>query len=160
MNTFSHESTLLTDTLQTGAIASLATTVATVACGAIEDGNGIAPINAVSHIVWGDESAAHDQASWKYTATGLVLNTVAVTSWAGIYEVFFGDAADRKDVPGAILGGIVISTLAFATDYFVVPKRFTPGFEKRVSSRSLFAIYTMLALGLAFGSLSRTVSRV
>ncbi|WP_277813122.1 hypothetical protein [Aromatoleum aromaticum] len=35
----------------------------------------------------------------------------------------------------------------------MVPKRFTPGYEKRLSGQSLALIYGALALGLAAGAL-------
>jgi hypothetical protein len=38
---------------------------------------------------------------------------------------------------------------AYLTDYYLVPKRFTPGFEKRLSGKSLAAIFVALAAGLA-----------
>jgi hypothetical protein len=39
------------------------------------------------------------------------------------------------------------------TDYYVVPKRVTRGFEKRLSDPALFGVYAALALSLAAGSL-------
>lgn len=139
--------------LRTGAVASTATTAAVAAFGEFETGNAIAPLNAVSHIAWGDRAAKQNDASLQYTATGLALNTVAVTSWAVIYEALFGSTAKRGDVIGAVAGGSLVSAIAYATDYHLVPERLTPGFEKRLSNRSLLGVYTTLALGLAFGSL-------
>lgn len=140
--------------LQTGITASAATTVAAAVCGALEQESPLAPINAVSHIPWGDEAARHDELSWRYTATGVALNTAAVTSWAAIYEWGCGHLAD-DDVQGALAGGAMVSALAYLTDYHVVPERLTPGFEKRLSNRSLLGIYATLALSLAAGRLAR-----
>ena len=146
---------LLFDSLHTGSIAGAATTLAVAALGKVEDDNAIAPLNAVSHIVFGDRAAKANRASWKYTFTGLLLNWAAVTSWAAMYEYFFGRAAKAGRVNDALLGGAVISGIAYVTDYHVVPKRLTPGFEKRLSNGSLFAVYAALALGLAIGGLRR-----
>jgi hypothetical protein len=144
---------ILQDSLYTGAAASFATTAAAAVCGSLENHSSVAPINAVSHIAWGDEAATHDDLSGKYTATGMALNTAAVTSWAAIYELLFGDFADEGDVAKVLLAGTAVSAAAYVTDYYVVPKRFTPGFEKRLSGSSLLAIYGTLAVGLAMGSL-------
>lgn len=38
---------------------------------------------------------------------------------------------------------------AYVTDYYLVPRRFTPGYEKRLSGQALALIYGALALGLA-----------
>lgn len=144
--------------LQTGITASAATTVAAAVCGALEQGNSVAPINAVSHIPWGDEAARHDELSWKYTATGLGLNTAAVTSWAAIYEWGCRNIPD-DDAAGALTEGVLVSALAYLTDYHVVPRRLTPGFEKRLSNYSLLGIYATLALSLALGRRTHSRSR-
>ncbi|MDB5342927.1 MAG: hypothetical protein JWP89_1304 [Schlesneria sp.] len=92
-------------TLATGAAATAATTLAVSICGTLEDGSPVASINAFSHIAWADKAARQTDASWQYTAVGLALNAVAVTSWAGVYEIICGRAADKKDIAGALLGG-------------------------------------------------------
>lgn len=144
---------LLTRTLQTAGPATAATTAAVAACGSAEEGNGVAPVNAVSHIVWGDEAAEQDDASLKYTAPGAVLNAAAVASWAGVYELGFGQRARRGDVKAALVGGVATAALAYVTDYYIVPRRLTPGFEKRLSSPSMFAVYATLAASLPLASL-------
>lgn len=142
---------ILQDVARTGAIASAATTLAVAALGHTEDGEAVAPVNAVSHIAWGDEAARQTGVSMKYTLTGLVLNAAAVTSWAMIYHALFGG---RKITPvAAATGAVATSALAYATDYHVVPERLTPGFEKRLSNRSLALTYGVLAAGLMVGGL-------
>jgi hypothetical protein len=140
------------ETLKVGLAASAATTLACNALGELEEGNAIAPINAVSHILWGDRAARQENASVKYTLTGGLLNTAAVVGWAGVHRLLFGRGAMRPSVGVAIAQGCATSALAYVTDYYVVPKRFTPGFEKRLSSWSLMAVYGTLALALAAGS--------
>jgi hypothetical protein len=144
------------DSLFTGAVASIATTAAVAGLGKAEDDNAIAPLNAVSHIAWGDEAFDQDEASAKYTATGLALNTAAVMSWAGVHECLAGEASDRGDLGTVLASGAAVSALAYVTDYYVVPKRLTPGFEERLNAKSMFGVYTVLALGLATGSLLRS----
>ena len=78
-------------------------------------------------------------------------SAAAVTSWAALHECLFGEALDRGDVMGSLLGGISVSALAYVVDYYVVPDRFTPGFEKRLPSRALFVVYAALALSLGLG---------
>jgi len=141
------------DALATGKLATIATATTIAICGKAELDNPVAPINAVSHIVFGEEAAKQDQLSLKYTGTGLVLHDAACTSWAALHEQFFGSAVQKGNVPAAFVGGGLISAIAYITDYYLVPKRLTPGVEKRLSNRSLVAIYTVLALSLAFGSL-------
>jgi hypothetical protein len=141
------------DVLCTSGVATAATTLAAALCGKMEGQGGLAPINAVSHIPFGDEAAEHDEASWKYTATGALLNTAAIAGWATVHELLAGEQPRRGNVSSALAAGTATSALAYITDYHLVPGRVTPGFELRLSGRSLLVIYTTLALGLATGSL-------
>ncbi|BBO34669.1 hypothetical protein [Lacipirellula parvula] len=146
-------------TLQTAAPATAATTAAVAACGALENDSSAAPVNAVSHIAWGDEAAEHDELSAKYTLTGAALNAAAITSWAAVYELGFGRAARNGNVSRALLGGVATAAAAYVVDYHVVPRRLTPGFEKRLSSPSMFAAYAALAASLPLASLMRSKQR-
>ena len=143
---------IVADGLWNGAVATVATTAAVAVCGAIENRRVAAPINAVSHIVYGDEAAEHSAPSIKYTAPGLLLNAAAVTSWAVLQELMFGRQQTHKTVGVALAEGAIVSALAYVVDYHVVPSRFTPGFEKRLSNRSLAGIYFVLAASLGVAS--------
>jgi hypothetical protein len=137
-----------------GAVApGLLTTAALAVAGQMEDAKAAAPLNAVAHIPFGEEAFAEDEASLKYTVTGTALNVAAVASWAGVYELTFGRAARRGNTMAGVLGGPAIAALAYITDYFVVPKRLTPGFEERLSGRSMFGIYAVLGATLPLASL-------
>ena len=148
-----HAKEIVLDSLATGKLTTLASAAAIAACGQAELKNPIAPLNAVSHIVFGEEAAQQDELSLKYTATGLLLHDAACTSWAVLHEQLVGRAVEKGNVPMAFAGGALVSAIAYFTDYYLVPKRMTPGVEKRLSGRSLLFIYTVLAGGLAVGSL-------
>lgn len=142
------------DILQTASIATVATTAATVACGAIENRNPAAPVNAISHIAWGDKAANREAVSGKYTGVGAGLNAAAMVPWAAVHHMLFrprnrdGGGASAF---GALARGAITSGIAYVVDYHVVPRRLTPGFEKRLSTWSLFTIYAALAVSLAAG---------
>ena len=146
--------TWIKDTLATGAVASAATTAAAAVLGRVENGSAAGPINAVSHILWGKEATCTDAVDARHTLVGAGLNAAAVTSWAALFELAL-PRNRRPSVPRALLTGAATAAVAYVTDYHVVPKRFTPGFEERLSGRSLFAVYATLALALAAGSLMR-----
>jgi hypothetical protein len=143
---------LIQNSLATGSIATAATTAAASLCGRIEEGEPIAPLNAISHIIYGDEAAAHNEPSAKYTMPGILLNTAAITGWAVVHELVFNGRRRPQTLPQAIAAGATTSALAFVTDYYVVPNRFTPGFEKRLSNKSLASIYATLAASLGIAS--------
>lgn len=138
----------------TGGVAAAATTAAVAVLGKLEGGSGIAPINAVSHILWGDKEPVTEEVDASHTAAGAALNAMAVTAWAGLHELLM-PRKGRPTVQRALLSGAATAAVAYVTDYHIVPKRLTPGFEKRLSGAALFGVYATLALALAAGSLCR-----
>ncbi len=116
--------------------------------GQIEDSDALSPLNAISHIAWGDEAFTQRGLSLKYTGIALLLNEVSVASWAYLHEWLFARA--RREGRGAtcVLGAIGVSALAYLVDYHAVPERFKPGFERHLQPKSLLLIYSVLALSL------------
>lgn len=143
---------LLTRALSAGTVSALTASMAAAVAGRRDTGSYAAPLNATSHIVWGDEAARHDEVSWKYTGLGFLLNHAAAVLWGSVFARWFDRAGDRGIVK-PLAGAALVTAGAYVTDYYLVPRRFTPGFEKRVSGTSLAAIYGALALGLAASSL-------
>ena len=140
--------------LTSGTVAGIATAIAAALAGRRETGSYAAPLNATSHVLWGDRAAMRNAASLKYTLTGFLLNHASAIFWAAVHEKFFGAGARTPASPlRSLAGSAAVTAGAYVTDYYLVPKRLTPGFEKRLSGNSLAAIYGVLALGLAAGSL-------
>lgn len=127
-----------------GAFAGTAAAIAVSLAGRRETGSYPAPLNATSHIVWGDSAARHDELSAKYTGTGTLLHYGAALFWAALHEALPGRAPARA---------AITALTAYVVDYHVVPRRLTPGFELRVSPGALAMVYGALALGLWAGSL-------
>jgi hypothetical protein len=138
-----------------GAVAAGATTACVALAGARDSGSAVAPINATSHIAWGESAGRVETIDAKHTLTGAALNLGACVFWATFYERAFGRAAERGEVGTALLGGAAVAAAAYVTDYHVVPKRLTPGWELRLSPRSLGAAYAVLALALPLSGLLR-----
>lgn len=141
---------MITRILTSGALAGSAAALVALIAGRREAGSAAAPLNATSHIAWGDKAARRDDLSVKFTGTGAALHYGAAIFWAAIYEALPGPAPLRA---------AATSGLAYVTDYHVVPRRLTPGFELRLSGRSLAAIYLALGLGLCARDLLRTRQR-
>ena len=118
-------------------------------CGKLENDNAVAPLNAMSHIVWGEDAIDQDGFSVKYTLTGLALCGSAMADWATLYERLLGWSKGRGNPAKATGLAVVVATSAYVLDYVVVPPRFTPGLEKRLSLKSVVAVYVLLGMGLA-----------
>jgi hypothetical protein len=143
---------MFADSLKVGALAGVATTAAVAALSRRETGSASAGLNAVSHIAWGDRAARQQDPSLKYTLTGLALNAAAVTGWALVQDMLFNR---RRGLARSVAAGTATAALAYVVDYHMVPERFTPGFEKRLSGPALAAVYGVLAASLAAGAALR-----
>ncbi len=145
----SSRSSLLNILFITG-VAAAATTVAVIAAARGEQRPPAEPINAISHIVFDDEAIGQPEPSMKYTGTGLLLNLSAMLSWALVAELGFRALQARRGSFGRnLLVGAATSALAYVTDFKLVPKRLTPGFEHVLSFHSLKNIYSILAVSIA-----------
>lgn len=136
-----------------GTVASLLSTAVLALAGRREAGSAVAPTNAVSHWLWGDESLVAQQPDLRHTLTGYVTHHLASVFWATLYSRIFGHREDAKELPQAIAGGVATSATAYVVDYYMVPKRLTPGYEHRISSGAMLATYGALAAGFALGAL-------
>lgn len=148
-------SAALHDGIISGSLASLASTLVLGARGKREDGSSYAPINAISHWFWEEPAAHQDGLSARYTLPGYAIHHASSTLWAIIYEKFFDPDPRRDAVVSALAGGAAVAGLACFCDYKLTPQRLQPGFEKRLSTGSLFLVYGSFGLGLALRSLAR-----
>jgi len=131
-----------------GAVSSLAVTATAVVCGRAEGQSAWRPINAISHIAWGRKAAQKSMLTARYTGVGLLLNGVACGFWAWLYRHCRRSMQFPDSFLFSVGSGIAISALAYVTDYYVVPRRFTPGFELTLPRRSFPWLYGALAVGL------------
>jgi hypothetical protein len=143
------------DAILTGSFASVLSTMALAAGGQRENRSPVAPTNAISHWIWGDRAALHDEPSVRHTLVGYVIHHLASVFWAAFYERWFGERVRRADLPGALRGGASVAALACFVDYRLTPRRLQPGYEMRLSRRSLVAVYAAFGVGLVLGSVVR-----
>jgi len=132
-------------TLLTSAATTAATTATLCLLSSRDTGHPAAALNATSHILWGEKARGHDQWDVRHTLTGALLNAGAM----GLWSVVLGFLPRPRSALGAVRNGTIVSALAYVTDYHVVPQRLTPGFEQRLSPKSIFSTYAVLAASLA-----------
>ena len=136
-----------------GSLASLLSTAVLAAAGLRQAGSAVAPTNAISHWLWGDESLRAQRPTLRHTLTGYLTHHLASVFWAAMYSRLHGHRAAAKALPQAVAGGIATSAAAYVVDYHLVPKRLTPGWEHRISPGAMVATYGALAAGFALGAL-------
>jgi hypothetical protein len=135
-----------------GALAGLATIAAIALRGVREHGSGVAPINATSHVLWGDEAGIADGIDLKHTLPGLLINGLAGVFWAVVQQLLL-ERLPRRDRVGAAASGAVVAGLAYVVDYHLIPRRLTPGWELSVSRRSVAIGFTALGAALVLAGL-------
>jgi hypothetical protein len=144
---------LLLRVLLSGTAAAAATALAASYSSRRNTGSYASALNATSHAVWGDEAARRNEFTWKYTGTGYALNYAGALFWALWYEAL---GWKRRRAPATALAeAAAVSAAAYVVDYHVVPRRLTPGFERRLPGRALAAVYVGLALGLSVRDILR-----
>jgi hypothetical protein len=137
---------LILRALVSGTLAAVTTTFTAALAGRRITRSYAAPINATSHVLWGEASTRENAPSLKYTGTGLLLNHGASIFWAVFYELITSGTYFTRG--RTFLSGALVSAAAYVIDYHVVPQRLTPGFEKRLPEKALAMIYVALAAGL------------
>jgi len=133
-----------------GSLASVASTVALVLCGKGEVDDSCAPLNGPSQWIWGRHAKYKDGFSIRHTVVGYAIHHIASVFWAMFYERFRRGRDARKAI---LPSAAATSAMAAFVDYELTPHRFRPGFEKRLSRRSLVLVYAAFGLGLAAASL-------
>lgn len=79
-----------------GVLAGAVTSAVAALRGRIDSGSALAPINAPSHVLWGDRAAAVERATLRHTALGYLINTAAGVWWASVLDRLFGGAIARR----------------------------------------------------------------
>jgi hypothetical protein len=131
-----------------GTAASLATTAVLAKCGATEQRDPFGPINGPSQWLWGTGAPHARGFSLRNTVAGYAIHHAMSIMWATLFEKMLSRRA-RRPVVETLAVAAMVSAVASIVDFRLVPQRFTPGFEKRLSRRSLAFTYGAFALAMA-----------
>lgn len=141
------------EALISGSVASVVSAAALVLAGRREPQRPAAPVNAISHWIWGDRALREDEPDLRHTATGYCIHHAASLFWATLHALVWGRRAVAQGPLPALAGAAVATAVASVVDLRLTPHRLTPGFEHRLSRPALAGVYASFALGLAVGSL-------
>jgi hypothetical protein len=109
-------------------------------------------MNAVAHCIWPEQAPKEEAPSVRFTAVGSGIHLGSAVFWGVLFETLCTSRACPRDVVAA---AIATSVTAYVVDYHVVPKRFTPGYEARLSKHALGSTYVALGAGFAMVALAR-----
>ena len=138
-----------------GAAASVLSSLALALCGKNDSGSHFAATNAISHWIWGPKAARRNGASMKYTFVGYAIHHGCSTFWATCFEMALQQRKPRSaaaTLATVAAAAAATSAVAYWVDYNLTPQRLQPGFEQRLSKKSLFVVYAAFAAGLALAA--------
>jgi hypothetical protein len=157
------------DGLVSGSIAAAVSAAVLAVRGKRESNSPLGPMNAISHWIWGDEAAQHDAPTARYSLLGYAIHNSAAALWATIYEKWFGHFAEshvvehanarieKREIAKAIAAGLAVSAAACFVDYKMTPHRLQPGYEMRLSKKSLLIVYAAFGISMLLrGVMSET----
>ena len=142
----------LREGLVSGSLASLAS-AGYLALAGNRSSKPAAPLNAVSHWIYGDRAFYEDGPSVAHTATGYFIHHMASVFWGVLHAKAWGARPEAKKPLPAAAGAVASAAIACFVDYELTPKRLTPGFEHRLAKPQMVNVYACFALGLMAGSL-------
>lgn len=117
------------------------------------------PVNATSHVLWGEEDALREQIDAAHTLPGLLINVGSAFFWGAVFT-FLRFPASKATVAGTIGRAFGTSLLAAVVDYGFVPKRLRPGWELALQVRSVVLAFAAMGAGLAAGDLAARQERL
>jgi hypothetical protein len=134
-----------------GLAGALASAAAATLASRLQNGHAARPLNAIAHIYDGGEPPPHDGRNGRNTALGFGIHTAASIWWAVFHEAAL--AMQRRPRPAATASAV--AAIAYVVDYYVVSRRFRPGFEHYLSPSAMFTVYAALAAGFAWSARHR-----
>ena len=147
-------SAVIAEGLVSGALAAAFSAAVVMVAGRRQGGSAVAPVNAISHWMWGDEAARSERVDVRHTLVGAITQLGAGIFWGTLHAALRPQVPRDAVVPAAIAGGLVTSAVAGVVDYGVIPDRLTPGWELRVSKTSVLLALAAMAAGIALGTIA------
>jgi hypothetical protein len=144
--------------LVSGATASILSAISLAVLGKSELNRSAAPVNGPSQWAWGRHAPFKNGLSLKYTVLGYAIHHATSGFWAMFHEKL-QERFKAKKCTAVIAPAIAVTAATYVVDFHVAPKRLSPGFEQRLSTRALFIVYGSFALGLAGTALLRRTDK-
>ncbi|WP_025601708.1 hypothetical protein [Burkholderia sp. WSM2230] len=146
----------LEDIVLPGLVAGVLSTLALGACARLIGKRAAAPVSAVSHWVWPQEANQTARPRPRHLVTGLAIHHLMSIGWAAVNAYTLAaiqqsvepcrDCRSEHRQRVALASGLTL--FAAFSDYVIVPKRFTPGFEYHLDVPQITVVYVAFGAGL------------
>lgn len=143
-----HWKQALGDGIVSGIWAATLSGIVLAACGRCEEGEAAGILSTPSKWVLGDHAAHVPRPGPGQTLVGQLIHTGATVFWAAVFERWRRAQHAPESLGVVAPAAVVTAAAACFGDYCVVPRRFSPGFERRLSRASLALVYAGIAIGL------------
>lgn len=146
----------LEDIVLPGLVAGALSTLALGACARVIGKRATAPVSAVSHWVWPQEVNQTARPRPRHLVTGLAIHHLMSIGWAAVNaytlaavrETVEAARASRAEHGRRVALASALTVVAAFSDYVIVPKRFTPGFEFHLRVPQITVVYMAFGAGL------------
>lgn len=135
-------------TLFSGSVASVVSGIAAMIASRAEAGRAAAALNGPSQWISGRALPQPKRLDARRTTVGYAIHHASSLLWATLFE----SRIARNVLPRDGARALAVAALAATVDYAIVPRRFSPGFERHISPPSIAASYVAFAAGLALAS--------
>lgn len=135
--------------LKTGGVLSVTVILSIMASSKRDSGNGWNAVNAICHVVDGDDVSQPSGFQPRESLLGIATNSAAMVFWGVLYDGVLMLTRTKSNPATAIAG----AATAYAVDYHLVPERLKPGIEKRMGPAGLLMTYAAFALTLVLSPL-------
>jgi hypothetical protein len=144
--------------LISGTVASLVSAAALALLAKGENKSAVQPLNATSHWIHGSGAGNVRAVNVSHTATGYATHHGACVFWATLLETLLAGRTERR-ASNVVKYAALVAAIAAIVDYWIVPKRLTPGWEYALSKPSITSGFAAMAAGLALGGLLTSASQ-
>jgi hypothetical protein len=148
----------LHNALRSGSAASALSALTLAVCGKVESGTFAGPLNGPSQWIWGQRAAHRRQATLRHTAIGYAIHHATSIFWATLHEKHVARLTERRSPAMQLAAAAGTAVFASFVDYQIAKGRLQPGFDKQLSRKSLFLVYSSFALGLTLTQMGRSRS--
>jgi hypothetical protein len=117
------------EALREGAVSGSIASVLSAACLAWEgrrSSTPAAPMNAVSHWIFGDRALREDATDATHTLTGYLIHHAAAVFWGTLHARFWGAKPEHKKPLPALAGAAAAAGIACFTDFQLTPSASRP----------------------------------
>jgi hypothetical protein len=135
-----------------GAGAAIASLAAIALLSRLEGRSAARPINATSHVLWGDDDAPREKVDVTHTLPGLLINIGSAFFWGTVFA-YVSPPPARQTAAGMIARAFGTSHCPAELDYCLVPRRLRPGWELALRARSVALALAAMGAGLGAGGL-------